>query len=89
MMEDPDLNILPTHPQASYVAKKKRPWRIPRMGITDSCVYVAPARKRCECGRCAPCIENARWERIFQEKFADPNYYVKAPIRHASSLHGS
>jgi hypothetical protein len=31
-------------------------------------------RKTCECGACASCTENARWERIFQTKFADPNY---------------
>lgn len=30
---------------------------------------------RCTCGNCAVCSENARWERIFQEKFADPTYY--------------
>jgi hypothetical protein len=30
-------------------------------------------------------VDNARWERIFQEKFADPNYYAK-PLRRDSSL---
>ncbi len=36
----------------------------------------------CQCGRCAECRENARWERIFAEKFADPDYYTRcvAPI---------
>src|SRR5690242_13990814 len=24
---------------------------------------------RCTCGQCRNCMENARWERIFQEKF--------------------
>src|ERR1035438_6936480 len=24
---------------------------------------------------CRTCCDNARWERIFQEKFADPSYY--------------
>lgn len=37
----------------------------------------APKRGRsgCRCGRCARCADNARWERIFAEKFADPDYY--------------
>jgi hypothetical protein len=41
-------------------------------------------RIRCNCGRCARCLENARWERIFAEKFADPNYYSR-PITHTTS----
>jgi len=40
----------------------------------------------CECGSCPNCQENARWERIFQEKFADPDYYRPRPIRRASPL---
>ena len=43
-------------------------------------------RKRCLCGECVPCIENARWERIFNEKFADPNYYRPRPAPLGSSL---
>ena len=31
----------------------------------------------CRCQRCAACIDNARWDRIFKEKFADPSYYSK------------
>jgi hypothetical protein len=31
--------------------------------------------QRCNCGACPTCAENARWERIFNEKFADPSYY--------------
>jgi hypothetical protein len=47
-----------------------------------------PARKagRCRCGQCRQCLDNARWERIFNEKFADPYYYDPRPVRHASSL---
>lgn len=43
-------------------------------------------RRRCHCGTCFTCLENARWERIFNEKFADPNYYKPQPVRHVSSL---
>jgi hypothetical protein len=45
---------------------------------------VAP--QRCSCGQCPTCLHNARWERIFQEHFADPDYYAPRPLRHASSL---
>jgi hypothetical protein len=36
-----------------------------------------PASKRCRCGHCAVCRDNARWERIFQEKFGqqERDYY--------------
>lgn len=42
--------------------------------------------RRCECGHCRQCLENARWERIFQEKFADPNYYAGLVVRTASPV---
>jgi hypothetical protein len=44
-----------------------------------------PAR-RCRCGNCLACQDNARWERIFQEKFADPDYYKRRLQRRDSSL---
>ena len=43
-------------------------------------------RRRCQCGRCHACLDNARWERIFLEKFADPTYYQPRPIRQTSPL---
>jgi hypothetical protein len=51
---------------------------------------VRPARKdrrmRCRCGHCRQCLDNARWERIFAEKFADPDYYTRSVVRRASPL---
>jgi|SRR5579862_1492175 len=44
--------------------------------------------RRCQCGACNWCLDNARWERIFNEKFADPSYYGPLKIRHNSSLAG-
>jgi|SRR5579862_1133345 len=44
--------------------------------------------RRCQCGACNRCLDNARWERIFNEKFADPTYYGPLKIRHNSSLAG-
>jgi len=42
---------------------------------------------RCPTGcTCRACCENARWERIFQEKFADPGYYSYPTTRNGSSL---
>jgi len=41
---------------------------------------------RCKCGICQRCQENARWDRIFQEKFADPDYYSPRPVRQGSPL---
>jgi hypothetical protein len=35
---------------------------------------------------CRTCSDNARWERIFQEKFADPGYYSTPTTRNGSSL---
>jgi hypothetical protein len=58
-------------------------------------VYQAPPSKaknnrRCQCRVCPACLENARWERIFQEKFADPDYYATGLLmRWESSLHSS
>ena len=38
------------------------------------------------CAICAFCLENARWDRIFREKFADPDYYKAVPVRFSSPL---
>jgi hypothetical protein len=49
-----------------------------------------PPRKdrkvRCRCGKCQQCADNARWERIFQEKFSDPDYYNWRGVQHVSPL---
>ncbi|MGO4882383.1 MAG: hypothetical protein ACLP59_16365 [Bryobacteraceae bacterium] len=45
------------------------------------------ASGRCNCGQCRNCQENARWERIFQEKFANSDYYHhEIRVRYASPL---
>ena len=43
-------------------------------------------RRPCHCGSCAPCLENAKWERIFSEKFADADYYKPRSVWGGSSL---
>jgi hypothetical protein len=52
-------------------AKPVRPYRV--SGCARGCT-------------CRTCSENARWERIFQEKFADPSYYSNPTTRNGSSL---
>ena len=46
----------------------------------------APERRKCACGHCRQCLDNARWERIFAEKFADPEYYTRRHVRCSSPL---
>jgi len=58
----------------------------------DAVAQAHPAKSRrasgrCHCGECRNCQENARWERIFQEKFANSDYYHHdIRIRYASPL---
>ncbi len=69
---------------AALLAAQKqaqRPQATPRTRVSTR-----SARRRCHCGACSTCLENARWEKIFNEKFADPNYYKPQPVRHTSSL---
>jgi hypothetical protein len=44
------------------------------------------SKTRCGCRNCAVCQDEARWERIFQEKFADKSYYQQNQARGASPL---
>jgi hypothetical protein len=43
-------------------------------------------RMRCKCGHCRQCLDNMRWERIYAEKFADPNYYTRSVVHISSPL---
>ncbi len=42
--------------------------------------------RKCTCHQCPTCIDNLRWEKIFNEKFADPDYYRPRAPRMDSSL---
>lgn len=44
------------------------------------------ANGRCICGACHACQDNARWERIFNEKFASPDYYISRALENWSTL---
>lgn len=59
------------------------PWAAPPVKIPRRAMA-----RRCSCGRCASCLDNARWERIFQEKFADQTYYTRRLVTQGSALSG-
>jgi hypothetical protein len=42
--------------------------------------------RRCACGKCRTCVDNARWESVYQRKFADPYYYSLRHPKQGSSL---
>ena len=44
------------------------------------------AAGRCACRQCKVCQDNARWDRVFNEKFVDPDYYLPRHITQGSSL---
>ena len=55
--------------------------------VGDAAKWASRDRKlRCKCGHCRQCLDDARWERIFAEKFADPEYYNRSVMRMASPL---
>jgi hypothetical protein len=62
--------------------------RIPKVESGFWSVYEAPAHKavnrRCKCGNCYKCLEAARWESVFQKKFADPFYYSSRGLPQSS-----
>jgi hypothetical protein len=54
-------------------------------GVEDG-PYRIQRRQLCKCGVCRWCLDNLRWDRIFNERFADPTYYGTLTIRHNSAL---
>ena len=72
--------------QETHAGTGTRRTKHPRSGNDLDPHRVMPRNRRCQCGACATCLDNARWERIFAEKFEDPDYYSDLPLRHASPL---
>ena len=60
----------------------------PRQQPSNALPEIRPAarRRRCQCGQCPACLDNVRWQRIFDEKFADPDYYHRSHVPQGSSL---
>jgi hypothetical protein len=65
---------------------EQRPLRRKAVSSTPIRASHSVVKRQCQCGVCPFCLENARWDRIFQEKFADPDYYKGVPIRFSSPL---
>ena len=55
-------------------SRERRPQRR-RIAFFSNQSSRVSAPKRCSCGGCTFCLDNARWEQIFSAKFADPTYY--------------
>jgi hypothetical protein len=64
--------------------------RVREAGETPPAAVAAPEpsgpaeRVTCRCGTCRRCVDNARWERIYREKFEDPDYYSDPVVRSRS-----
>jgi hypothetical protein len=69
------------------VGEQKRRKATARRGSLESAAsHRVPKVRRCQCGTCNRCVENARWDKIFNEKFADREYYNPRPVHVGSSL---
>jgi hypothetical protein len=91
-LEQPPRGTLDTKPMelsnSDVIETLYRSPAQPRQAVAAPKIPRRAIAKRCQCGQCAACRDNARWERIFQEKFADPNYYSLRPLWQRSTLHG-
>lgn len=67
------------------ISRGRPPGKRPAMRARAS-MAPCPKVKRCHCGVCPRCHEEARWERIFNERFADPDYYKERPAPFGSSM---
>jgi hypothetical protein len=68
----------PTRPRPSRTGAIRRPTQVAAGEKPFARPVPMPKRlrhQRCNCGACGTCAENARWEKIFDEKFADHTYY--------------
>lgn len=71
------------------VPAKRGPGRPPKGPGEPKTTYESRCRagKRSRCGVCDVCKEYDKWERIFDEKFADPHYYkqgIRVPFAMSS-----
>lgn len=86
------MQLSTTQTIEALLASLQQPERHPRpRALAISNPRPVRAHKPSTCARgctCRTCSENARWERIFQEKFADPSYYSHPTSRNGSSLSG-
>ena len=67
-------------------SRNPAPVRLPRGAQNVARPANRRPQLRCQCGQCRQCLDNAKWERIFAEKFADPYYYTDPVSYRGSSL---
>ena len=86
-LADPRMieELMATHARVSSARQPRSKRSIPPAAVGLLGAH-GPRVKRCRCGACTRCIEEARWERIFNERFADPDYYKARPTHFGSSL---
>ena len=86
-LADPRMieELLATHARISST-RQARKKRCSPPADADMAVSRCRKVKRCRCGACPRCREEARWDRIYNERFADPNYYKDRPTHFGSSL---
>jgi len=86
-LADPRMieELLETHARISSARQSRRKRATPLPAANMAATH-CPRVKRCRCGTCPRCQEEARWERIFNERFADPDYYKSRPAHFGSSL---
>ena len=86
-LADPRMleELMATHARISGARQPRRKRSVPPAAPGMSATH-GPRVKRCRCGVCTRCMEEARWERIFNERFADPDYYKTRPTHFGSSL---
>lgn len=71
----------------SLIADFEDPTRVQQRHASEVARLARKGRKkRCKCGHCKQCLDEARWDRIFTEKFADPTYYNHIVIHTTSPL---
>jgi hypothetical protein len=86
-LADPRMieELLATHARISTARQARKKRFSPPPEISTAATRY-PKVRRCRCGTCQRCVEEARWERIYNERFADPDYYKNRPTTFGSSL---
>ena len=67
-------------------SSERKPKEESKVNMENRSKKGAPPKPGCRCRQCAACMDEARWERIFREKFADPLYYGSQSGRASSPL---
>ncbi len=82
-------SVATVHPTPSGIIRPMPIVSEPRKKRCIVAQTVQPAAKvhrRCHCGICRVCQDNAHWERVFREKFADLDYYSGLRVSQRSPL---